>query len=150
MNERQYQWLCDNRRAREAVGLGEVRVVRRGRRSHLTRDFLTPVVAVVAKAARQLRRRELAVGAWQQVAGSEWLAVTMVESVQQNTLVIAADSSTVCFELRRQGAALERALRKLLPGVSHIRFVVQGRELGEEKEANVRGGLEPRAGGPGG
>lgn len=118
MNEHQYQRLRENRRVRGPLPLGEARADTAGAPS--------PLAAVVAQAARKLRRREAGAVAWQQVAPPAWLAQTDVDGVDGDTLVIAARGSSLCYELRRQQATMERQIAKLAPGVHRLRFIVTG------------------------
>lgn len=121
MDGQQYQRLRENCRMRGPRTLMESRGDEQGR--------LSPVAAVLAQAARKLRRRQVGAAAWQRVAPAAWLGHTVVEGVDGDTLVVGACGSSLCYELRRQQAALERQVAKLAPGVHRLRFVVTGSPL---------------------
>jgi hypothetical protein len=116
VNEHQYQRLRDNRRVAGPRPLGEARPGADGR--------ISPLAAVLAQAARKLRRREAGTAARQRVAPPAWLAHTVVEGVEGDTLVIGARGSSLCYELGRQQTALERQIARLAPGLHRLRFVV--------------------------
>jgi hypothetical protein len=87
----------------------------------------TPIARVVAEAAELLRRRELAVSAWERVVPPAWAAEAVVTGVQRDTAMVSVTSSPLLCELRRRQAALESAVGRLAPGIRHLRFVVGGR-----------------------
>lgn len=85
---------------------------------------LSPAAAVVARAARDWRRRADGVAAWQRLAAPAWLERTAVDRVYGDVLLVAVADAELAFALRRQQATLERRLRALVRGVRQLRFVV--------------------------
>ena len=120
-----YRLLLESRRWRgprplDALSPGAVRRQAQGQ------EVWSPLGAVLGRATRQLRRRTLAAEAWERNAPPGALPGSVVEAVEGDTVVIAVENATVCYELRRQARTLARNLAKLVPGVSRIRFTVAG------------------------
>jgi len=121
MNEFQYARLCENRRRRGTLRLGETRKDASGTGG--------PIGSVLRRAARRLRQREAAIRAWERVARGAWLAEASVHSVEPRagdgyTIVIETRNATLCYELRRRKATLERQMAHLATGARGLRFVV--------------------------
>ena len=126
MTQRQYNERRESRRRSVAVSLDELTRGALLRQQRTGQCVQTPVGRVVAEAAELLRRRELAVAAWQRVVPPAWASDTAVAGVQRETAVIQVTSSALLCELRRRQAALEKAVARLAPGIRHLRFVVGG------------------------
>lgn len=150
MNERQYHWLCNNRRGGGPLGLGQRTLRDELRRWAGAMGVRSALAAVVSKAARGLQRHRAAAAAWQSVAEPEWLLETAVDSVQNGVLVVIAGSSAVCCELSRHRATLERSIAGLVPGVHRLRFVVAGQQAGWDVDEDVRRAGDLGPGGTGG
>lgn len=131
----QYEWLLTNRRREGPRGLDELSP-RARRRRDAGGPACSPLAAAVARAGRALRRRELATAAWERVASPAWLPETAVQAVvgrALDTAVIAASSTTLCFDLRRRADELTRRVRAQVPGVRHLCFVVAGVPVADEE-----------------
>jgi hypothetical protein len=130
----QYRCLLENRRPGALRTLAELSA--RGRRARERgQSVRAPLAAVVARAARQLRRREQAAAAWARVAPPAWLADTTVETLEgerRDVLLIRVTNATLAYGLRREQATLQRRLGRLVPGVRRIRFVVAGESFSED------------------
>ncbi len=133
----QYRRLLEHRRARgplllDQLSLGAKLLQARGRK-----DVRTPVGGIVAKAAAGLKLREKVESAWQRVVPPQWSEEARVDRVggrYRDTVEIVLRSSVLLYELGRQAPTLERQLRKLVPGVRRIRFVVAGRTVAHHEE----------------
>ena len=126
----QYHRLLQNRRRWDAVSLDQLTAYARLWEARDGRPVRTPVAAVMARAARLARRRQVAARAWTRVARGAWLAATDVDGIggeRSDTVIIRVSSSTVMYDLGRRKSELERQLGRLVPGVRSIRFVVAGR-----------------------
>lgn len=135
----QYNTLLTNRRAKMALRLDEVSGRARLWQARGRRCAPPPLAAVIARAAKQLRRRERAQAAWQKLVAGRWAVVSRVERVAGRggtDVIVRVSSSTVLYELRRRHAELHRELARLVPGVRRLRFVVRAVSGG------VRGGPE--------
>jgi hypothetical protein len=131
MNQVQYRLLLENRRTCGPAPLGEpgARARRWQRRTGGT--VRAPIAAVLARAAKELRRREAADAAWQSVARPEWIPSTRVVGLELlegggYRVLIAADGATVGYELRRCRLAIERQMARLVAGLRRVRIVVGG------------------------
>lgn len=127
-----------------AVNAGEYEQIRNGRRRGVARRLgeahpraccpVSPVAAVLARAARDHRRREAGVAAWGRIADPEWHSRTEVDGVRGDVLIVAVADAGLGLILRRQQAVLERRLRGAAHGLRRFRFVVQGVVGGGELE----------------
>ncbi len=122
MNANQYLRLCENSRRWGPAGLGESsrrETARAQRRGRPQRD---PLAIVVGRAARNLRRREAVVRAWQRCAEPAWLDVTEVVEAAGDSATISVVNPVLASELRRQHRRLLRRLSQLVPGIRRINF----------------------------
>lgn len=125
----QYRLRVEGRRARGPLRLDEVSPRAKQRAEEAGRTVQSPVGAIIARAARTLGERERATAAWCRIAPPECAAAASpagVEGRYHDTLVLHVSSATMLFELRRQQAALERQLARLVPGLHRLRLVVAG------------------------
>ncbi len=132
MNEQQYRCLCENRRRRGTLAIGQERTWRQ-RPGTTAKTRRSPIASVVARAARDLRQRQRAASAWQKVVPPTLLSHTHVAATETSTadgrtLVIAAHDATTAYELRRQSNTLQRKLLKLIPGIRRMKIVVEPEE----------------------
>lgn len=120
MNEQQYRQVVENTQG------GRVGWARIG---NLTEG-------VVGAAVRSLRRRELAVEAWERVAPREYQDVTRVDAVEDGIAVIAVADRAAFESLRREATRLGTELVREHPGVRGVRFVPESdnRSSGGERE----------------
>ncbi len=90
------------------------------------RKYLSPVAAVVKRAARLLRRRERAAKVWANLVRPEELRHTSLEldSTAGDCVVVVVDSAPLHAELQRSRVTWERHLARSIPGVRRLRFVV--------------------------
>ncbi len=121
MNERQYSRLRQNRCYTRLARLSDPHPQYAGSRS--------PVASILARAAGQLQHRAQAQAAWQRIAHPQWLAATTLDTIESRTsggctVVIAADNSTILYDLQRHRTTLQQQLSKLVPGVRHLRVIV--------------------------
>jgi hypothetical protein len=140
MNAESYERLRAARRREHARRLSDVPSRQRNAtqtpsRSNAAGTPTSPLVHVLAKAARELSRRELAAVAWDKMADRRWRAETAVESVKADTIRVTVSSSTVLYELRRKHAALEKELARLVPGVKRLILTIAGEPPVRESEA---------------
>jgi hypothetical protein len=118
VNARQYEQMLANRRARGPLRLADAHP--------RAKNQVSPIAGIVGKAARILRQRQAGAGAWERLARPAWLADTEVDEIAGDTLVVLVSGAALLFELRRQRAALERQLARLVPGVRRLRFAPAG------------------------
>lgn len=123
MNAGQYELLVRNRRA-----YGPLTVDQRSPRSRQRPGTggRSPLAAVVHRAARQYRRRVAAEQAWERVIPPKWLGAAAVDRVEGDTVVIAVETATLCYDMRRHATELASALGRLVPGVRRVTFTVSG------------------------
>jgi len=127
MSAEEYRRQVESRRRRGLRRLGEAARGRSGR---------SPVAHVLAKAARVLRLREQAEQAWSKVVPPLLAGCAFVDGLVGDALVVAAVEPAAGYELRRCQGRLERQLRRLVPGLRHLRIVVAGQGMaGSEGES---------------
>lgn len=126
MNERQYDCLRENRRSRCATRLGELRVRQKTGRP--------PAMAIVAKAARSLRQREMLAKAWSRVVDVALAEETDVIGLQDELLYVRASNASVAYTLGRKRPTIERQLRAVVPRLRGVRIVWGEKAVDETTE----------------
>ncbi len=109
VNENQYRQALRNATAlaRRAVPLGTV------------------ASPLVGQWTRLVRRLEHAVEAWEHVAETAVFCATTVEAIHNRVLLIGVKNSVQLYDLNRRAQRYSAALRRILPGVDRVRFVLQ-------------------------
>jgi len=129
VNAEQYEVLRANRRRRGPRALGDPPPRGRARLESSGPARPTPLGQVVAEAADLLRRRQGAEAGWLRVVPPAWLEATRVVGIataRRDTALVAVDSASLLYELRRRQAQLERGLSRLAPGIRRLQFVPGG------------------------
>lgn len=126
MTAEQYSRLLLNRRARGPAGLGEVPVWQQ--RWAGVGERASAAATVVHQAAERRRRRGAVERAWVRVAKAGWVGEVALGDVVAGTLTVHVTSSVVACALQRDQALVQREMRRLVPEVVRVRWVVGGAE----------------------
>lgn len=122
MNREQYARLVASRRRTGPRRLNEPRPVREAGQAPRP----TAIGRVLATAVRALRRRGLAVSAWERLAPPGLADCCRVVAVRRETIQIEVASPSGRFEFERQRARLERGLCQAVPGARRVVLNVAG------------------------
>lgn len=122
MNREQYAQLLASRRRAGARRLDESGPMRKAREAPRP----TAIGRVVATAVRALRRRALAIAAWERLAPPALADCCRVVAVRRQLIEIEVAGPSARFEFERQRARLERSLCQAVPGTRRVVLTVAG------------------------
>lgn len=123
----QFEMLRLNREWCRPLRLDEVSTRLRQRLAKRGLLAEAPLTQILARAARQLRRREQAQAVWRELAPAAWQAISRVQAVAGGPgaeVIVAVSTSTALYDMRRKEADWTRQFAQRVPGVRRVRFVV--------------------------